>query len=128
MKAGSFMEINKLDDYDQADLGDFQRLIRKFMYLACGTSYNIAFKVGKLSKYNADPRKSHLQAAKRVVRYFKGTIQLELLYEQRPDKSSLIFPAPYGLIKYGNSNFTKDLKDRKSVIKYCFFFNRAIVL
>lgn len=97
------------------------------MYLACETRLDIAFAVGRLSKHNADPRKGHLRAAKRVVRYLKGTIQLELVYGQRPDRCSPIDPAPYGLIRYGDSNFAGDSEDRKSVIGYCFFLNGAVV-
>ena len=80
MKAGSFIEMNEPDDYDEANLGDYQRLIGKLMYLACRTRPDIAFVVGRLSKHNADPWKGHLRAAKRIVRYFKGTIHLELVY------------------------------------------------
>lgn len=72
MKAGSFIEMDESDDYEQVDLGVYQRLIGKLMYLTCGTRPDIAFAVGTLSKHNADPRKDHLRAAKRVVCYFKG--------------------------------------------------------
>ena len=55
------------------------------------------------------------------------TIHLELVYGQRPDGSSPILPAPYGLIGYGDSNFAGDPEDRKSVMGYCFFLNGAVV-
>lgn len=96
-------------------------------YLACGSRPDIAFVVGRLSKHNADLRKGHLRAAKRVVRYLKGTIHLELVYGQNPDGSYPTTPAPYGLIGYGDSNFAGDLEDRKSVMGYCFFLNGAVV-
>lgn len=127
MKAGSAIEMNKPDDYNKADLRAYQQLIGKLMYLACGTRPDIAFAVGRLSKHNADPQKSHLRAAKRVVRYLKGTIHLGLIYGQRQDGSSLILSAPYGFIGYGNSNFAGDPEDRKSVMGYCFFFNGAVI-
>ena len=127
MKAGSTIEMNEPDDYDKADLGTYQRLIGKLMYLVCGTRPDIAFVVGRLSEYNTDPQKGHLRAAKRVVRYLKGTMHLELVYGQRPDGSLPISPAPYGLIGYGNNNFAGDPEDRKSVMGYCFFLNGAVV-
>lgn len=34
IKAGSFIEMNEPDNYDEANLGDYQRLIEKLMYLA----------------------------------------------------------------------------------------------
>lgn len=56
MKVRSAIEINKRDDYDEADLTIYQWLIGKLMHFACGTRPNIAFVVGRLSKHNANPR------------------------------------------------------------------------
>lgn len=36
-------------------------------------------------------------------------------------------PPPYSLIRNTDSNFASDPEDRKSVIRYCFFFNRVVV-
>lgn len=80
MKAGSSIHMSDADAYEEEDLYTFQRLIGKLMYLACGTRPDIAFAVGQLSRHNADPRNGHLQAAKRVVRYLKGTMNLDLVY------------------------------------------------
>ena len=73
MKAGSAIEMNEHDDYEETEIKSYQHLIGKLMYLACGTRPDIAFVVGLLSRHNANPRKGHLRAAKRVVRYLKGT-------------------------------------------------------
>lgn len=35
--------------------------------------------------------------------------------------------SPYGLVDYADSNFSKDPKDWKLVIGYCFFLNKAVV-
>lgn len=67
MKADSAIEMSEPKDYEEADLSTYQRLIGKLLYLLCGTRSDIAFVVGQLSRHNADPRKDHLQAAKRVV-------------------------------------------------------------
>lgn len=67
MKTGSSIEMPEPDDYNKIDIYTYQRLIGKLMYLACGTRLDIAFVVEQLSRYNANPRKRHLQATKRVV-------------------------------------------------------------
>ena len=67
MKAGSAIEMTEPDDDEETDLRTYQRLVGKLIYLACGTRPDIVFVVGQLSKHNVDPRKGHLQAAKRVV-------------------------------------------------------------
>lgn len=72
------------------------------MYLSFSTKLNIAFAVGQLSKQNADPKVSHLKAAKQVMQYFKGTMHLSITYKaginSREDQLS------YGLVGYTNSN------------------------
>ncbi len=74
MKAESAIEITDLEDYKETKLREYQRLISKLIYLACGTKSDILFIVGQFSKRNINPRKGYLQAAKRVVRYLKGII------------------------------------------------------
>lgn len=121
MKAGSAIEMLDPDDYEETELHEYQRLIGKSMYPACGTRPDIAFAVGQLSKQKADPRKGRLKAAKRVVRYLKGTMQMGLMFGR-----TTINPPPYGLTGYADSNFAGDPADRKSVMGYCFFLNGAV--
>ena len=74
IKAGLAIDMPNANNYEETELLEYQQLIGKLMYFACGTRPDIAFAIGQLSKHNADPKKSHLKAAKRVVRYLKGTI------------------------------------------------------
>lgn len=92
------------------------------MYLFYSTKLDIAFAVEQLSKQNTNLKIGNLRVTKRVIWYFKGTIQLKIVY-----KASNINPAPYGLIEYVNSNYAGDPEDKKSVIGYCFFINRAVL-
>lgn len=131
MKAGSFIDMQEEDDYEETDLKAYQRLVGKLMYLSCGTRPDIAFVVGQLSKRNADPRVGHLKVAKRVVRYLKGTMHLGLMYggTLQSDGQTLapVAPPPYGLVGYANSNYAGDPEDRKSVMGNCFYVNGAVV-
>ena len=127
MKAGSAIEMNDSDDYEETELREYQRLIGKLIYLACGTRPDIAFVVGQLSRHNTDPRKGHLRAAKRVIRYLKGTIQMGLVFGREVNSHLPRDPPPYGLVGYADSNFAGDPADQKSVMGYCFFLNRAVV-
>lgn len=127
MKAGSSIDMTDADDYEEEDLHTYQHLIGKLMYLACGNRLDIAFAVGQLSKHNADPKKGHLRAVRRVVRYLKGTMNLGLVFGRQPNGQPPRDPPPYGLIGYADSNFAGDPEDRKSVMGYCFFFNGAVV-
>lgn len=92
------------------------------MYLACGTRPDIAFAVGQLNRHNANPRKKHLQVAKKVVRYLKKMIQLGLVFRCKT-KDQLY----YSLTGYADSNFAKNPKDQKLVMSHFFFLNGAVV-
>lgn len=127
MKAGYFIEMSEPGDYKEADIKPYQCLIGKLMYLSCGTRPDIAFAVGQLSKHNSDPRTGHMKAAKKVVRYLKGTIHLGLVYGSYPQSNIPAAPSLFGLIRYGDSSYAGDREDRKSVMGYCYFLNGAAV-
>ncbi len=57
MKAGSAIEMIEHNDYKDIEIKQYQHLIGKLIYLACGTRPDIAFIVGLLSRYNTNPRK-----------------------------------------------------------------------
>ncbi len=127
MKARSAIEMIEHDDYEDTEIKLYQYLIGNLIYLTCGRRPDIAFIVGLLSRHNADSKKDHLRAAKRVVRYLEGTMQLGLLYGRTSDGRSPTLPPPYGLIGYADSNFAGDPKDRKLVMENSFFLNGAVV-
>ncbi len=95
MKAGCFIEMSEPGDYEEVNIKPYQRLIRKLMYLSCGTRPDIAFAVGQLSKHNSDPRAGHMKAAKKVVRYLKGTMHLGLVYGSQPQSETLAAFLPF---------------------------------
>ena len=54
--------------------------IGSLMYAMLGTRPDIAFVESLLSRYMAKPGPEHISAAKRVLRYLKETLNLELVY------------------------------------------------
>ena len=54
-----------------------QKIIRKLLYLALGTKWNITFSILKLTRYIFNPSKEHLIAMKRIFRYLKDTKNLK---------------------------------------------------
>lgn len=126
IKAGLAIEMFNPNNYNKTDLFKDQCLIGKLIYLVCKTRPNIAFAIGWLNKHNTNPKKSHLQVAKSVVRYLKRIMQMELIYKQV--SSSLKDSPPFDLKSCVDSNFAGDLENCKLVMSYCFFFNSAVVL
>jgi hypothetical protein len=88
----------------------YQNAIGSLMYAMIGTRPDIAYSVGVLSKYNANPGKAHWQAVKRVFRYLQGTKNHSLEYRQT-GKS---------LIGYCDADWAGDSDDRKSTTGYAF--------
>lgn len=60
MKAGLTIDMIEHDDYEEANLRSYQRLIGKLVYLLCGPCPNITFVVGQLNRQNANHCLSHM--------------------------------------------------------------------
>ena len=77
---------SKADDPEDASIDaesfPYRELVGGLMYLAIGTRPDIAHAVSYLSQFNSDPQQSHWIAAKRVLRYLKGTMSFSLTYNR----------------------------------------------
>ena len=65
----------KTENYVSPDV-PYQELIGSLMYLAMWTRPDIAYPVSILSQFNTNYTWEHWHAAKRILRYLKGTINL----------------------------------------------------
>ncbi|CAM8907407.1 unnamed protein product [Rhodiola kirilowii] len=61
---------------------EYSRVIGSLMYAMTSTRPDIAFAVGKLSRYTSNPSEDHWRAVHRVLRYLKGTMNLGLVYSE----------------------------------------------
>ncbi|KAG7553092.1 Zinc finger CCHC-type [Arabidopsis thaliana x Arabidopsis arenosa] len=59
---------------------EYSRVIGCLMYAMTSTRPDIAYAVGKLSRYTSNPSTHHWQAVRRVLKYLKGTINYGLSY------------------------------------------------
>lgn len=90
----------------------YRKLIGALIYLTNTTRPDISFAVSKLSRYCSNPGKIHWIAAKRVLRYLKGTANYGILYEKRNQK----------IHAYTDSDWAGDTEDRKSCSGYAVMF------
>jgi hypothetical protein len=97
----------------EVDAGYYQSIVGSLSYAATATRPDIAFAVSALSRYSTRPFTSHLTAAKRVLRYLKGTADLKLVFPRSPTDSS-------PLVGYTDSDFAGDINGRKSQGGYIF--------
>ncbi|XP_052734176.1 secreted RxLR effector protein 161-like [Vigna angularis] len=80
---------------------------------------DLAFYVGVTSRFMNQPRRSHLLAVKRIIRYIKGTLNTGILFPYERKKREL------ELIGFCDSDYGGDMVERKSTSGYIFFLNEA---
>lgn len=108
IKAGFLINMTEGDDYEEKDLYIYEQSIGKLIYLSCDIRPSIAFPIGLFSRYNVDLKKDYLQVAKKVIKYRKETMNLDLIYGKK--LASKISP-PFWLNGYVNSNLIGNPKD-----------------
>lgn len=120
------------DNYKKVNLKVNQWLINKLIYLSYSTKPNISFVVKQLSKQNADSKARYFKVAKQVVWYLKSRIHLRLIYKiyplSRKKTKASAKPLSFVLVGYTDSNYAGNPKDKKSVMWYCFFIYKVLVL
>ena len=108
----------KLSKFEEGELVDatlFKSLVGSLRYLTC-TRPDILFGVGLVSRYMETPTTSHLKAAKRILRYIKGTIDFGLYYSTSNN---------FKLVGYSDSDWAGDVDDRKSTTGFLFYMGET---
>jgi hypothetical protein len=106
------LKLTKESDGKRVDATHYKSLIGSLRYLTA-TRPDIVYGVGLLSRYMEEPRVSHLQGAKRILRYIKGTLTEGIFYASNSDVK---------LVGYTDSDWAEDLETRKSTSGYAFSF------
>jgi hypothetical protein len=74
-------KLTKDEEGITVDSTFYKQIVGSFMYLTA-TRPDLMFIVSLISRYMERPTKSHLQAAKRVLRYVKGTTSFGIFYKK----------------------------------------------
>uniref|UniRef100_A0A6N2M2Z6 Reverse transcriptase Ty1/copia-type domain-containing protein n=1 Tax=Salix viminalis TaxID=40686 RepID=A0A6N2M2Z6_SALVM len=96
--------INKDENETTMDETYLKQLVGRLMYLTVTRPY-MMFVTGLISRFMARPIELHLHAAKRVLRYLKGTVNYCIHYKKGGDD---------GLFVFTDSDYARDVEDRKS--------------
>jgi len=95
----------------------YKQIVGSLMYLT-STRPDLVYSVSLISRYMARPTELHLQAAKRILRYLKGTFDYGIMYKKRSSND---------LIAYTDSDYAGDLNDRKNTSGYVFLLSSGAV-
>ena len=88
--------VKAAEDDEVVDQPLYQSLIGSLMYLATCTRPDIAYSVGVLARFSSKPNQSHWTAAKRVLRYLKGTSNLGIVFKgDSPDGPAVFSDADW---------------------------------
>ena len=108
------------------DKAEYQSLVGSLLYAAIATRPDISYSVGVVARYCANPNQSHLTAAKRVLRYLKGTMSYGLVFNNRQGARESISnqSLPIG---YCDADWASDSDDRKSISGNLFVYGGAAI-
>ena len=96
----------------------YRGLIGSLLYLST-SRLDIMFVVCLCARYQANPKESHFKAAKRILKYLKGTTNVGLWY---PSYS------PIHLIGYSDSDFAGCKLDQKAQVALVIFLDQVSFL
>ncbi|XP_030449110.1 uncharacterized mitochondrial protein AtMg00810-like [Syzygium oleosum] len=99
------------------DSSMYRQLVGSLIYLTI-TRPDIAFAVGVVSRFMEKPRKPHLDAAKRILRYVKKTFDFGLLYKKESSGE---------LVGRCDAGYAGDQHTRRSTTGYSFHLGSAVV-
>jgi hypothetical protein len=103
---------------EREDKQEYQSLNGTWMWPMTMTRPDIAFPLGRLSSYVADPSKQHMRALKKLSRYLRSFPDLGLKFSREGE----------GLLQgYSDADFASDPSDRVSILGYIFFLCGAPV-
>ncbi|GKF16535.1 putative ribonuclease H-like domain-containing protein [Tanacetum coccineum] len=99
----------KDEDGEEVDVHMYRSMIGSLMYLTSSRP-DIMFAMCAYSRYQVNPKVSHLHVVKRIFRYLKGQPKLGHWYPK---------DSPFYLVAYTDSDYAGASLDRKSIIGGC---------
>lgn len=106
------------DDVFLASNDEYRKLIGMLLYLSINTRPDIAASVAILSQKISKPSQKDLTEVKRIIRYIKGTRNLEL---------KLGGGKLNEIVAFSDANWAEDRTDRKSNSGYIIFVNGGVI-
>eukprot|EP00253_Pinus_taeda_P030370 PITA_30370 len=111
------LKLSKEDSNKDFDPSLYKSIVGSLMYLTA-TRPDIMFVVSLISKFMERPKEAHWQAAKRILRYAKGTKRFGILYNVSEHSD---------LVGYTDSDWAGSVDDRKITSGYVFHMGSVVI-
>ncbi|XP_065625194.1 secreted RxLR effector protein 161-like [Quercus suber] len=95
----------------------YRSMIGSLLYLSTSRP-DISYSVGVCSRYQANPKESHMIALKRIIKYVKTTAKFGVWYSK--DTNGV-------LAGYSDTDWADNADDRKSTLGGCFYVSNNLV-
>ena len=102
---------------ESVDVTLYRSMIGCLLYLTASRP-DIAFSVGVCSRFQSNPKVSHLNTVKKIIKYVSGTCDYGLFYNKESNLS---------LVGFSDSHWANNADDRKSTIGGCFYVRANLV-
>ena len=95
----------------------YQSITGSLLYLAQCTRYDLCYAVNQLTRACSKPAEIHMTAAKRVLRYLRGTTDLPIVYKR----------GKFRMVSYTDASFGANPDNRKSTTGYLFHLGGGLI-
>ena len=99
------------------DVTVYRRIVGSLIYMTI-TRPDLSYAVGLVSQFMQAPRKPHLDAARRILRYVKSTLQYGLFYEAG---------CKIQVHGYTDADWAGSISDRRSTSGFMFSLGSATI-
>jgi Reverse transcriptase (RNA-dependent DNA polymerase) len=99
----------------------YQSIVGSLMWLALATRPDLAYTVGVIGRYSANPKLCHWTMAKRALRYLKATKDLALIFDGSDVNMDMEFHG------YSDANWNGDHDTSRSTSGYVFISNHGAI-
>lgn len=105
------------DDADLVDEKIYRSIMGRLIFLT-HTRPDITYSASLVSRYMTNPSEIHMNAAKRILRYVKGTLNFGIHYYSSEK---------FNLVGFSDLDWGGSLDDRKSTSGNCFSFGSYLI-
>ena len=113
MKEGSLFRNES--QASESDIKQYQAIVGSIMFAMIETRPDIAYATSVVSRHAKNPGKSHMEAAKQILRYLSAT----------RDRGITFGGGDLSIQGYSDSDWASDKEDRKSTSGYVFMLNNG---